>query len=214
MMMANTHIIKGLYAVTPNEPDTKKLIHQIELVNKGGCQLIQYRNKVLTNEEKFRQAAQVKKKCDDLKMTLIINDDIDICCNLNADGVHLGADDDTIEEARIKLGDKKYIGLSCYNSIERVQLALKKRVDYVALGAFFPTKTKLNTRTVSIETLREVKKICSLPIVAIGGITLENVSSLIKEQVDSIAVINGLFTAENLTQTSKNFNELFSYIHG
>ena len=78
------------------------------------------------------------------------------------------------------------------------------------MGAFFPTKTKLNTRTVSIETLREVKKICSLPIVAIGGITLENVSSLIKEQVDSIAVINGLFTAENLTQTSKNFNELFS----
>lgn len=209
-MMENTPTIKGLYAVTPDEADTKRLLRQIELLNQGGCHLLQYRNKSLPFLDQMEQAEQVKRLCEELKITLIINDNVDICCNLDADGVHLGENDDKIETAREKIGPKKYIGLSCYNSLERVNLAIKKKVDYIALGSFFETKTKPNAPRVTLETLRQVKKICSLPVVAIGGITLDNVSCLVKEQVDAVAIVNGLFKADDIALSAKNFIKLFS----
>lgn len=88
--MESSHIIKGLYAITPDETDTEKLLHQIELIHSGGCRLLQYRNKKLALSALIDQAEQVKELCNRLNMTLIINDNVDICCNLDADGVHLG----------------------------------------------------------------------------------------------------------------------------
>lgn len=90
------------------------------------------------------------------------------------------------------------------------ELGDKKKVDYIALGSFFETKTKPNAPRVTLETLRQVKKICSLPVVAIGGITLDNVSCLVKEQVDAVAIVNGLFKADDIALSAKNFIKLFS----
>ena len=206
--MKNLHIIKGLYAVTPEEKDLFVLSSQVESCIKGGARLIQYRSKNLSMIEQSKQARKIKIVCDYYKVPLIINDDIELCRILDADGVHLGENDDSLEKARLILGPSKIIGVSCYNSIDRVKNAVDNGVTYIALGACFPTTTKPNAPIASLDFIALVLKKFKIPVVAIGGINLENVDLLIDEGVNCVAMINSLFKVKDIEGTARQFSSL------
>ena len=209
-MMENLHIIKGLYAVTPEEKDLFALSSQVESCIKGGARLIQYRSKMLSKTEQKIQARKIKKICDYYKVPLIINDDIELCRILDADGVHLGENDDSLVKARLVLGPSKIIGVSCYNSIDRVKMAVDKGATYIALGACFPTTTKPYAPKASLDLIALVLKNFKIPVVAIGGINLENIELLINEGIICIAVINSLFKVNDIEGTARQFSSLLN----
>ena len=207
-MMENLHSIKGLYAVTPDEKDLFILSSKVEACIKGGARLIQYRSKKLSKTEQNKQAKEIKIVCDYYKVPLIINDNIELCRILDADGVHLGENDDSLEKARFVLGPTKIIGVSCYNSLDRVKKAVDKGATYIALGACFPTVTKPSAPTVSLELIALVLKKFKIPLVAIGGINLENVDLLIDKGVNCVAMINSLFKVKDIEGTARQFSSL------
>jgi thiamine-phosphate pyrophosphorylase len=207
-MMENLHIIKGLYAITAEEKDSFLLSSQVESCIKGGARLIQYRSKKLSKIEQGKQARKIKIVCDHYKVPLIINDDIELCRILDADGVHLGENDDSLEKARLVLGPSKIIGVSCYNSIDRVKKAVDKGATYIALGACFPTITKPNAPIATLDLIALVLKEFKIPLVAIGGINLENIELLINEGVSCFALINSLFKTKDIEGTASQFSSL------
>ena len=206
--MEKSHSIKGLYAITPEERDLFILSLQVELSIRGGAKLIQYRSKTLSKIEQKKQASKIKIICDSYKIPLIINDDIELCRILDADGVHLGEDDDSLEEANLVLGPSKIIGISCYNSIDRVQSAVDKGATYIALGACFPTTTKPNAPSASSDLITFVLKEFKIPLVAIGGINLKNIELLINIGVNCFALINSLFKVKDIEGTAREFSSL------
>jgi len=205
-MMENLHIIKGLYAITAEEKDSFLLSSQVESCIKGGARLIQYRSKKLSKIEQEKQARKIKIVCDYYKVPLIINDDIELCRILDADGVHLGENDDSLEKARLVLGPSKIIGVSCYNSIDRVKKAVDNGTTYIALGACFPTTTKPNAPIASLDLIALVLEKFKIPIVAIGGINLENIELLTNKGISCIAVINSLFKKKDIEGTARQFS--------
>ena len=209
-MMENLHIIKGLYAITAEEKDSFLLSSQVESCIKGGARLIQYRSKKLSKIEQGKQARKIKIVCDHYKVPLIINDDIELCRILDADGVHLGENDDSLEKARLLLGPSKIIGVSCYNSIDRVKKAVDKGATYIALGACFPTITKPNAPIATLDLIALVLKEFKIPLVAIGGINLENIELLINEGVSCFALINSLFKTKDIEGTASQFSSLIN----
>ena len=209
-MMVDTAIINGLYAITPDEPDTDKLSAKVLAALKGGARLFQYRAKNLNEKHQFFQAEVIKQLCDRYNASLIINDNVKLCLHLDAFGVHLGEYDSTIESARRIIGAEKVIGVSCYKSPNRVAMAHDRGANYVALGAFFYTSTKPKAPKVSLNMFKKIRAETKLPIVAIGGITLENAPLLVIEGVKTMAVINSLFMSDNIEATTKQFINLLS----
>jgi len=202
------HNIKGLYAITPDERNLSILKSKVESSIKGGATLVQYRSKILFKNDQKKQAEEIKKICDYYKIPLIINDDIELCSILDADGVHLGENDGNLEKARFILGPEKIVGVSCYNSIDRVKISQDKGATYVALGACFQSATKPNAPIASVDLIALVLKNFQVPLVAIGGITLENIDLIINEGVECCAVINNLFKSQDIEGTAKQFSSL------
>ena len=207
-VMENLHIIKGLYAVTPDEKDLFALSSKVESCIRGGARLIQYRSKGLSKTEQNKQAREIKMVCDRYKVPLIINDNVELCRIINANGVHLGEDDDSLEKARLVLGPSKIIGVSCYNSIDRVRKAVDKGATYIALGACFPSKTKPHAPTASLDLIDLVLKNFKIPVVAIGGINLENIELLANKGISCVALINSLFKSKDIEGTARQFTGL------
>ena len=200
------HNIKGLYAITPDERNLSILKSKVESSIKGGAKLVQYRSKILSKNDQKKQAEEIKKICDYYQIPLIINDDIELCSILDADGVHLGENDENLEKARFILGPEKIVGVSCYNSIDRVKISQDKGATYIALGACFQSATKPNAPIASADLIALVLKNFQVPLVAIGGITLENIDLIIKEGVECCAVINSLFKSQDIEGTAKQFS--------
>ncbi len=201
--------ISGLYAITPDINDSAQLSLQVEATLRGGARLLQYRHKTASYELKLEQATKLLSICQRYDAKLIINDDVDLCTAINADGVHLGASDREIATARKLLGSEKIIGASCYNQLELAKVAQSAGASYVAFGACFVSSTKPNAAYAPLSLFTQAKKELTLPVVAIGGITLTNAQSVINAGADSIAVINALFGASDITTTAKHYKELF-----
>jgi len=199
-----------LYAITPDEPDTALLIKKVTAALQGGVALLQYRNKAANHKLKTQQARALLPLCRQYGVPLIINDSIKLCLTLDADGVHLGAEDGDLKEARTRLGADKILGASCYNRIDLALQAQLAGADYVAFGACFSSDTKPNARHAPLSLFKEAKQQILVPIVAIGGITLENAVQVLRAGADAIAVVNALFSAENITETSQQLNRYFS----
>jgi thiamine-phosphate pyrophosphorylase len=125
--------------------------------------------------------------------------------------VHLGRDDGSLRQARIVLGSEKVIGVSCYDNLELAMQAEAEGADYVAFGSFFPSTTKPGAVTAPLSLLNEAKTHLSVPVVAIGGINLENAASLIAAGADSIALITGLFDAPDIQIAAQQYSQLFSH---
>jgi thiamine-phosphate pyrophosphorylase len=170
---------------------------------------LQYRAKKLAQNLKANQAQALQVLCKKYRVPLIINDDGDLAKSMSASGVHLGSQDMPIGEAHQSLLSGMLVGVSCYDQLPLAIAAEKNGADYVAFGSFFPSTTKPNAVRASLDLLREAKQKISCPIVAIGGITLDNASLLIDAGADAVAVISALFDANDVEATANDFASLF-----
>lgn len=207
--MGNRWPRRGLYAITPDEPDTQELLWRAEVVLDQGAVLMQYRNKIANAELRMEQALGLKLLCLPYGVPLIVNDDIELARGMRADGVHLGATDGDVAAARAHLGANALIGVSCYASIEKARIAAAQGADYLAFGAFFDSPTKPQAPRADIGVLREARKF-GLPLAAIGGIQPSDVRQLRIAGADLIAVISGLWTSRDPTDAARAYVAAFN----
>ena len=205
------HRFHGLYGVTDSQlqPDDRILIETVEQALMGGMKVLQYRDKSLDAGKRLRQAGALKVLCRRYQALLIINDDVELALDVEADGVHLGQQDDTLANARQRLGDYALIGISCENSLEKARIAARDGASYLAFGKFFPSRTKPDAKNAELSILTEAQQLFDLPVVAIGGITLQNAASVIDAGADMVAVVNNLFATQNIRQRAHDFGALF-----
>ena len=203
-------IIHGLYVITDTKlMNEENIITKVTKALKGGAKIVQYRDKVNSEQTKLRLATQLQKLCKSYQAWFIVNDDIHLAQKVNADGVHIGKDDSDINKARQLLGDNAIIGVSCYNDLQRAKAMQNLGADYVAFGRFFNSKTKPNAPQAELTTLQNAKQSLHIPIVVIGGITAKNAQTLIDSGADSVAVIQGVFAAKDIQAESKKIQLLF-----
>ncbi len=200
--------IKGLYAITPDQLDTAELLRKTKLVLQGGATVLQYRNKLADADLQLIQAVALRNLTREFGAIFIINDNALLAQQVAAEGVHLGGADGTIAAARALLGNDKLIGVSCYNRFHLAHSAVQNGADYVAFGAFFASSVKPNVPFASLALLQQARREIALPIVAIGGITVENGASLIAAGADALAVISGVFSAPDIKYSARQFSEI------
>ena len=205
MNRVNKAVQPGLYAVTPTGWADERLLDAIDQAITGGAVLVQYRDKPGLREDLARKLLQ---QCRQNQIPLIINDDVELARRINADGVHLGRDDARPEQAREQLGDKAIIGVSCYNDLERAAALATGPVDYLAFGSLFASPTKPTAVNCPLEVLDQARRF-GKPVVAIGGMSIENASQAIVAGADLLAVISDLFEAEDIRARARQYHELF-----
>jgi thiamine-phosphate pyrophosphorylase len=201
--------ISGLYALTPDVIDTPELVAMTRQALEGGVGMVQYRNKAAESELRREQADALARLCRAFQVPLVINDHIDLAIEAGADGVHLGREDMPPAHARHRLGHGKIIGISCYDRLERAVEAEHHGASYVAFGAFFASVTKPGASPAALDLLTRAKQELHVPIVAIGGITVDNAAELIRRGADAVAVSNALFSATDIRATAEKFSRLF-----
>ena len=200
---------RGLYAVTPDEPDIGLLARKVSKALAGGARIVQYRNKSASAGLRREQGAALLALCREARIPLVINDDLDLARELRADGVHLGREDISIAAARAQLGKGRLLGASCYDRLELGLAAREAGADYVAFVSAFPSATKPGATRAPLSLYREAKARLGLPVVAIGGITTENAQSVIEAGADAVAVISALFDAPDIEAAARSFSRLF-----
>ncbi|MGZ8256522.1 MAG: thiamine phosphate synthase [Gallionella sp.] len=210
MKPSRPYSIKGLYAITPDELDTAVLLDKTRQVLQGGATILQYRNKRADGELQLTQATALRNLTREFGAIFIVNDDALLAQQVAADGVHLGGEDGTIAAARAQLGADKLIGVSCYNRLDLAHSAVQNGADYVAFGAFFASTVKPNAPVASLALLQQARREIAVPIVAIGGITVENSASLIAAGADGLAVISAVFAASDIEQSARQFSDLIA----
>ena len=199
---------RGLYLLTPDEPDTARLVDRTApLLQHVAC--LQYRNKTADAVLRRRQADALARLCADAGRPLVINDDVALALAVGAAGVHLGEHDLDPREARDLLGVSKCIGASCYDSLSRAEAATQAGADYLAFGAFFPSTTKPLARRASLSLLEDAARF-GLPRVAIGGITPDNAPTLVAAGADLVAVISGVYDAADPTAAARAYAACFA----
>jgi thiamine-phosphate pyrophosphorylase len=200
--------IKGLYAITPDEPDTAELLRKVRLALQGGARVLQYRNKAADAALRLQQAIALRELTLEFSVPLVINDDAKLAQQADADGVHLGGEDGSVAAARTVLGSGKLIGVSCYNRIELAQEAVRQGADYVVFGSFFTSTVKPGAVTASPELLRQARREIAVPLVAIGGITAQNGEDLLHAGADALAVISAVFGTTDIQDAARQFSNL------
>jgi len=191
--MTSTTAARGLYLITPDEPDTARLLARTAPLLPGVTWL-QYRNKVVDAKTRHAQATALQALCVAHGVPLIVNDTPALARSVGAAGVHLGEDDGAIAAARALLGPDAIIGASCYDQFALAERAAAEGASYVAFGAFFPSASKQNTRQARPALLSEAATL-GVPRVAIGGITPDNGRALVQAGADLLAVISGVYAA-------------------
>ena len=203
--------ISGLYVITDSQLIApKRFASKVRQALLGGAKVVQYRDKSQQHELRWQQAQQLVKLCQEFNAVSIINDDIELAKVVQADGVHIGLDDQSVTEARQMLGNNKIIGASCYADIERAQRAVADSADYVAFGSVFSSKTKPQAVVAGLDVLRKARQTLSVPVVAIGGIDADNVADVIAAGASSVAVISAVFASENIEQSARQFSTAFN----
>jgi len=199
-----------LYAVTDRSwLNGQTLYEQVEQALKGGVTLVQLREKGLGAEQFLQEARQIQQLCRRFGVPLIINDSIEVALAVDADGVHLGQDDANAAQARQLLGKDKIIGISAHNVQEALQ-AVQDGADYLGSGAVFGSGTKTNVSTLPMQTLREICSAVPIPVVAIGGITEQNLQQLSGSGIAGAAVVSAIFAQENIEEAAIRLRGLLS----
>ncbi len=201
-----------LYAITDNGLlPGPRLPEAVAAALRGGCRWLQYRDKSGDADKRRREAAALLNLCRRQGARLIINDDVELAAAIGADGVHLGQEDGDPAAARTRLGADAIIGVTCHDSLALARQAAADGASYLAFGRFFPSSTKPQARPAPLSLLREAKsELGNLPLVAIGGITLDNAPQLIAAGADILAVCHDLFAAADIAARSRAFGELFN----
>src|SRR5258708_17939632 len=200
---------RGLYAVTPDEPDVGLLARKVSKALAGGARIVQYRNKSASAGLRGEQGAAWLALCREARIRLVINDDLDLASRIGADGLHLGRDDMPVAAARAQLGKDKLLGASCYDRLELALAAREAGADYVAFGSAFPSATKPGASRAPLSPYRDAKGRLSSPVVAIGGITTENARTVIETGADALPGISSLVGAPDLEAAARSFSRLF-----
>ena len=196
-----------LYAVTDRHwLDGRTLYEVVKESLDGGATFIQLREKTLDEETFLQEAKELQKLCKEYKVPFVINDNVDIALAMDADGVHVGQSDMEAGDVRAKLGPEKIIGVSA-QTVEQAILAEKRGADYLGVGAVFPTGSKDDATEVSHDTLKAICEAVSIPVIAIGGITQENVSELSGNGICGIAVISAIYGQKDIKKATENLKE-------
>ena len=196
-----------LYAVTDRHwLNGQTLYEQVEEALKGGATFIQLREKDLTEEEFLEEAKKIQQLCKKYRVPFIINDNVKLAKEIDADGVHVGQSDMEALDVRAQLGEDKIIGVSA-RTVEQALLAEKHGADYLGVGAVFPTGSKDDATEVPHETLKAICEAVSIPVVAIGGITAENISQLKGTGICGVAVISAIYAQNNIKEAAEELKE-------
>lgn len=201
--------LRGLYAITPDQTDGKRLLADVEAALRGACRIIQYRDKTSSPAERVVRARQLRELTADHQAKLLINDDLALAVLVKADGVHLGADDGNLVAARAILGPDKILGASCYASLALARTAAQAGADYVAFGAVYPSPTKPNAPLATVDLFQQAKSTLAAASCGIGGITTDNAAPLLAAGADLLAVITDLFSAPDITARAAAYQRLF-----
>ena len=197
-----------LYAVTDRHwLNGESLYSQVEKALKGGATFIQLREKNLGEEEFLAEAKEIARLCKSYHVPFVINDNVDIALEIDADGVHVGQSDMEADDVRAKLGPDKIIGVSA-QTVEQAVLAEKRGADYLGVGAVFHTDSKADVAEVSRETLKAICDAVDIPVIAIGGINKENVSELAGTGICGIAVISAIFAEKDIKKATEKRKNL------
>jgi thiamine-phosphate pyrophosphorylase len=197
-----------LYAVTDRAwLGNKTLSMQVKEVLEGGATFIQLREKNMEYSEFLKEAKEIKKLCKEYNVPFVINDNVDIALACNADGVHVGQSDMNTLDVRERLGKDKIIGVSVEN-LEQAVLAEKQGADYLGVGAVFPTSTKLDADYVTHKELKNICEAVNIPVVAIGGIGVQNIMELCGTGIDGVAVVSALFAQPDIKAATQNLRRL------
>lgn len=192
-----------LYAVTDRAwLDGETLCEQVEKTLNGGTTFVQLREKELEEEKFLQEAFEIKELCQKYNVPFVINDNVEIALKINADGVHVGQSDMQAGDVRRKLGNDKIIGVST-QTVEQALLAEKMGADYLGVGAVFPTGSKNDAEDVQFETLRNICSAVSIPVIAIGGISKDNIRKLSGSGISGIAVISAIFAQRDIEKATK-----------
>ena len=196
-----------LYAVTDRAwLNGETLYKQVEKAIKGGVTFVQLREKNLDEKSFLNEALEIQILCKKYNIPFVINDNVEIARKINADGVHVGQSDMKAENVRAILGNDKILGVSA-QTVEQALYAQKEGADYIGVGAVFPTGSKLDADNVSLDTLKEICSAVNIPVVAIGGIGIDNVSKLKNSGITGIAVISAIFASDDIELATKHLKE-------
>lgn len=206
MKLDREHML--LYAVTDRTwLNGQSLSFQVEQALKGGISCVQLREKELSYNDFLNQALELKQVCKNYDVPFIINDDVEIAVKCNADGIHVGQSDMDAYDVRSKIGRDMILGVSVH-SVSEALTAQEKGADYLGVGAMFSTSTKLDANDVSFETLSDICKAVSIPVVAIGGIQKHNIKELAGTGVDGVALISAIFASEDIVSECQTLKKL------
>lgn len=201
--------MKGLYIVTPDWDDTSKMVAATEAALKGGVALVQYRHKTASPELRKEQASQLLALCRKYDRPLVINDFVELCLEIGADGIHVGGTDAPVAEVRRAIGAGKIVGASCYGSLELAHKAHEAGASYVAFGGFYPSRVKKYEVSTPVDIITRAKQQLPVPVVVIGGMTQENSVPLIKAGSDMVAAISSVYMTDDPQAAAKGFVDLF-----
>jgi len=201
--------LHGLYGITDGRP-LPQLLASVEAAIRGGARVIQYREKSTAAARRSAEAQALLELCRGHGVLLLINDDVELAAAVGADGVHLGKDDGRVDLARVRLGPRAVIGVSCYDSLERALQAAHDGADYVAFGSFFASASKPAAVRAPLALLKDARARLGIPLCAIGGITPANGGELVQAGADMLAVIQGLFGAADVQVAAREYSNLFA----
>lgn len=212
--MSSTKYLQGLYGVTDTKlmPNDETLLAKATMALEGGMQILQYRDKTDDHPRRLRQAIALRELCEQNGALFLVNDDVDLTIASGAHGVHLGQSDEALPCARQRLGSQALIGISCGNSLELGRKAVAEGADYIAFGRFYISKTKPTSPQAPLYILEDAHEEFSVPIVAIGGVTRDNGAILVKAGADMLAVVNDLFSPEDvgeIRERARQYTSLF-----
>lgn len=201
--------MKGLYLVTPDWDDTDQLVAASEQAIAGGAALLQYRHKTADHTKRSEQASALLKLCRRLNVPLIINDHVDLCEQLDADGIHVGGTDASVADVRARIGKVKMVGASCYGDLQLARNAVAAGASYVAFGGFYPSRVKKYEVTTPPDIITRALAEIDVPLCVIGGMTVENSRPLVALGAHMVAAISSVYSVGDHRSAASAFADLF-----
>lgn len=201
-----------LYAVTDRAwTGRQSLYEQVESALKGGATCVQLREKDLNEEDFLQEALEISALCKRYSVPFFINDNVEIAIQCHADGIHVGQNDLNAAQVRQRVGEHMLIGVSVHSVAEALE-AVKNGADCLGVGAMFSTSTKTNANVLSLETLRDICATVDIPVVAIGGLTKQNLTQLTGTGIAGIALVSAIFSADDIENECRTLRDLMEEI--
>ena len=201
--------MKGLYLVTPDWDDTQAMLTATQAALEGGATLLQYRHKTASDVLRREQAGALLRLCRQYQVPFIINDHLNLCRELDADGLHVGGTDASVAAVRAALGAEKIIGASCYGDLQLARDAAASGASYVAFGGFYPSRVKKYEVSTPVNIVSRARAELNVPVCVIGGMTTENAVPLVQEGCDLVAAISSVYQSADPRKAAEDFSRLF-----